>query len=159
MKKMKVNVVSESFCIYLLFICFNLRLSELMEFFIFFVQIPESPIWLIAKGKHEKAEKAICWLRGWVDSETVKPELSNLLHYNNVSGTIETRDSNVVTNDSNNLLSKLAQFKEPSVYRPMKLIMIYFFTSYIVNLTLGKPFIGKIMTEVGLRDYQSICLV
>ncbi|XP_050058357.1 facilitated trehalose transporter Tret1-like isoform X1 [Aphis gossypii] len=121
--------------------------------------IPESPIWLIAKGKHEKAEKAICWLRGWVDSETVKPELSNLLHYNNVSGTIGTQDSNVVTNDSKNLLSKLAQFKKPSVYRPMKLIMIYFFTSYIVNLTPGKPFIGKIMTEVGLRDHQSICLI
>lgn len=130
-----------------------------MEFFILFVQIPESPIWLIAKGKHEKAEKAICWLRGWVDSETVKPELSNLLHYNNVSGTIGTQDSNVVTNDSKNLLSKLAQFKEPSVYRPMKLIMIFFFTSFIINLTPGKPFIGKIMTEVGLRDHQSICLV
>ncbi|KAF0773728.1 facilitated trehalose transporter Tret1-like [Aphis craccivora] len=126
---------------------------------LFGILIPESPIWLIAKGKHEKAEKAICWLRGWVDSETVKPELSNLLHYNNVSGTIGTQDSNVVTNDSKNLLSKLAQFKEPSVYRPMKLIIIFFFTSYIVNLTPGKPFIGKIMTEVGLRDHQSICLI
>jgi len=82
------------------------------------------------------------------------------LHYNNVSGTIGTQDSNVVTNDgSKNLLLKLSQFKEPSVYRPMKLIMIFFFTSYIINLTPGKPFIGKIMTEVGLRDHQSICLV
>lgn len=72
---------------------------------------------------------------------------------------IGTQDIHVVTNDKKNLLSKLAQFKEPSVYRPMKLIMIFFFTSYIINLTPGKPFIGKIMTEVGLRDHQSICLV
>ncbi|XP_026807795.1 facilitated trehalose transporter Tret1-like [Rhopalosiphum maidis] len=121
--------------------------------------IPESPIWLIAKGKNKKAEKALCWLRGWVDSDTVKPELFKLLHYNNISGTIGTQYSNVVTSDNNSLLSKIAQFKEPSVYKPMKLIMIYFFTSYVINLTAGKPFIGKIMTEVGLRDNQSIYLI
>ncbi|CAI6342765.1 unnamed protein product [Macrosiphum euphorbiae] len=121
--------------------------------------IPESPIWLIAKGKNDKAEKAICWLRGWVDPEIVKPELITLFHYIEVSGTIGNEGSNFRANDDNSLLSKLALFKEPSVYKPLKLILIYFFTSYSVNLSPGKPFIGKIMTEVGLRDYQSIYLI
>jgi len=101
----------------------------------------------------------MCWLRGWVDPETVKPELITLFHYNEVSGTIGTEGSNFDGNGDNSLLSKLALFKEPSVYKPLKLIMIYFFTSFMINLTPGKPFIGKIMTEVGLRDYQSIYLV
>jgi len=101
----------------------------------------------------------MCWLRGWVDSETVKSELIKLYRYNEVSGTIGTQCSSVDTNDEKSLLSKLAQFKEPSVYKPLKLIMIYFFTSYVVNLTPGKPFIGKIMTEVGLIDNQNIYLV
>jgi len=114
---------------------------------------------LIAKGKNDKAEKAMCWLRGWVDPETVKPELITLFHYNEVSGTIGTEGSNFHAKDDYSLLSKLALFKEPSVYEPLKLVMIYFFTSYAVNLTPGKPFIGKIMTEVGLREYQSIYLV
>jgi len=94
-----------------------------------------------------------------VDPETVKPEFITLLHYNEVSGTIGTEGSNFRANDDNSLQSKLALFKEPSVYKPLKLIMIYFFISYTINLTPGKPFIGKIMTEVGLRDYQSIYLV
>jgi len=104
----------------------------------------------------------MCWLRGWVDPETVKHELITLFHYNEVSGTIGTignEGSKSDANSDNSLLSKLALFKEPSVYEPLKLIMIYFFTSFTINLTPGKPFIGKIMTEVGLRDYQSIYLV
>lgn len=94
-----------------------------------------------------------------MDPEIVKPELITLFHYIEVSGTIGNEGSNFRANDDNSLLSKLALFKEPSVYKPLKLILIYFFTSYSVNLSPGKPFIGKIMTEVGLRDYQSIYLV
>jgi len=101
----------------------------------------------------------MCWLRGWVDPEAVKHELNTLYHYIEVSGTIGTEGSKFNANDDNGLLSKLALFKEPSVYEPLKLLMIYFFTSYVINLTPGKPFIGKIMTEVGLLDYQSIYLV
>lgn len=94
-----------------------------------------------------------------MDPEIVKPELITLFHYNEVSGTFGTEGSNSNANGDNSLLSKLALFKEPSVYKPLKLIMIYFLTSYAINLTPGKPFIGKIMTEVGVKDYQSIYLV
>ncbi|XP_022166816.1 facilitated trehalose transporter Tret1-like isoform X2 [Myzus persicae] len=117
--------------------------------------IPESPIWLVAKGKNEKAKKALCWLRGWVKPEVVKMEYLELLQYNEVSGTQRlTRDVN-----HKNLFSKLAQFKEPSVYRPLRLIIFYFFTSIIISGILWRPFIGKIMTEVGLLNNQSLLLV
>lgn len=114
---------------------------------------------MIAKGKNDKAEEAMCWLRGWVDSETVKLELIALYRYNEVSGTTGTSGTDFDTNDDKGFLSKLAQFKEPSVYKPMKLIMIYFFTAYIITVAPGRPFIAKIMTEVGLRDNQMIYLV
>ncbi|XP_022166791.1 facilitated trehalose transporter Tret1-like isoform X3 [Myzus persicae] len=117
--------------------------------------IPESPIWLVSKGENEKAEKALCWLRGWVKPEVVKMEYLELVRYNEVSGTQRlARDAN-----HKNLFSKLAQFKEPSVYRPLRLIIFYFFTSIIMGSIPWKPFIGKIMTEVGLLNNQSLLLV
>ncbi|PSN58497.1 hypothetical protein C0J52_00817 [Blattella germanica] len=43
--------------------------------------IPEVPIWLISRGRHLEAEKALRWLRGWVSPNAVQKELSELVRY------------------------------------------------------------------------------
>ncbi|XP_027847186.2 facilitated trehalose transporter Tret1 [Aphis gossypii] len=46
--------------------------------FISLLFIPESPHWLITKGRIVEAEKSLCWLRGWVQPDAVQYELSML---------------------------------------------------------------------------------
>lgn len=107
------------------------------------------------KGKNEKAIKALCWLRGWVKPETIEAEHLELMHYNDVSG---THGGKVPIADKT-LSSKLSQFKDPSVYRPLRFIMIYFFISDVISITPWRQFFNKIMTEVGIANGQSLLLV
>jgi len=85
----------------------------------------------------------------------VKNEYLELVRYNEVSGALR------ITPDANhkNLFSKLAQFKDSSVYRPLRLTMFYFLISIIISGVPWKPFISKIMAEVGLLNNQSLLLV
>ncbi|CAI6374203.1 unnamed protein product [Macrosiphum euphorbiae] len=55
----------------------------------------ESPVWLVSKAKNEKAEKALCWLRGWVEPEIVKTEPLELIRCNEVSGTHRRTDRTI----------------------------------------------------------------
>lgn len=112
-------------------------------------------MWLISKGKNEKAETAMCWLRGWVEPETIKHELVELIRYNDVSG----KRGDDVNTDDDRLFSKLAQFKDPLVYRPFRLVMISFFISFVSGIFLTRPFTFKIMTDIDLLNNQNEIMV
>jgi len=45
--------------------------------------MPETPIWLLSRGRYNDAEKALCWLRGWVTPDVVREEFNQLVLYSN----------------------------------------------------------------------------
>lgn len=112
-------------------------------------------MWLISKGKNEKAEIAMCWLRGWVEPEKIKHEFVELIEYNKLSG---NQNGNVDTANKN-LFSKLAQFKDPLIYRPFRLVMISFFIAFISGLFHTRPFTFKILNQIDLLNNQNEIVV
>ncbi|KAF0763715.1 facilitated trehalose transporter Tret1-like [Aphis craccivora] len=116
--------------------------------------IPESPIWLLSKGKNEKAMKAICWLRGWVDPHVAANEYQDLMFYYKAS-----LDKSKTIRESKGTFSSFLWIKSPSVYRPLRLVTIYYIFTLISCLTPCRPYIVKLMYESGVKDTHSIALV
>ena len=48
-------------------------------------QVPEAPIWLLSKGRRIEAQKALCWLRGWVEPAAVQTEYDELENHYEVT--------------------------------------------------------------------------
>ncbi|XP_050533262.1 facilitated trehalose transporter Tret1-like [Daktulosphaira vitifoliae] len=122
---------------------------------LFVLMIPESPVWLANKGKNDKAIKSLCWLRGWVDSSLVKEEYKELIQYNQLSGTHhgEAIEKNI------NFTSRMMFFKDPLVYRPLRLILVFFLISQILSIIPCRPYLKHILTELGLVTNQSLILI
>lgn len=50
-------------------------------YFTIFFQVPETPIWLLSKGRQKDALESLCRLRGWAQPEDVKQEFDELKEY------------------------------------------------------------------------------
>lgn len=127
---------------------------------------PDSPAWLVYKGKVKKAERALCWLRGWVSSQQVQKEMSALISHIEEKGKIRI----VSTSDGEYKLVPLDDVKDaekqqtvehksgamqnmryllrPEVQRPLRLVLVYFFCSHCAALMGMRPFFIQIFDDL-----------
>nr|XP_014290513.2 facilitated trehalose transporter Tret1-like [Halyomorpha halys] len=127
-------------------------------------QVPETPVWLMSRGRHKDAENALCWLRGWVSPEHVKKEFDELSRYteatklrktNGVVNPAFTGDDGTVVQQPEKefeeltMKEKIKDFVRPSMLKPLGLIVGYFFFSNFTGITATRPYMVLIA-----RDYN-----
>lgn len=44
-----------------------------------FFQLPESPLWLLSKGRDKECRQSLMWLRGWTTNQNIETEYQNIL--------------------------------------------------------------------------------
>ncbi|XP_075984583.1 facilitated trehalose transporter Tret1-like [Anticarsia gemmatalis] len=57
--------------------------------------VPDTPVWLLSRGKEQDALKSLCYLRGWTSPDNVREEFDELVVY------AKTIDSCVICNKEN----------------------------------------------------------
>ncbi|KAL5234542.1 hypothetical protein ACI65C_001952 [Semiaphis heraclei] len=96
---------------------------------------PDSPMWLLAKGKHSKAHRNLSRLRGKVSYEKCENEFQEMVKYNSPSNNDEP--------NHNEDTDTWKQAFEPEVIRPFRLMTIYFF---FMNLLSGLPLLPYLVS-------------
>lgn len=104
------------------------------EKYIFLIQIPETPTWLLLKNRDEEALKSLCWLRGWTSKEAVRDEFETLKAYRESTNKCSQcqRDQIICTHPPPTLMDKFNAMFKSSCMRP---ILIFTICSLFTNFS------------------------
>uniref|UniRef100_A0A2H8TSE1 Facilitated trehalose transporter Tret1 n=1 Tax=Melanaphis sacchari TaxID=742174 RepID=A0A2H8TSE1_9HEMI len=103
---------------------------------------PDSPMWLLSKGKIDKARKVLMKLRGYVSEEKCSTEFQEMVQYVSLSAKSE---------EAKKKSSSIGSFSHPGLWNPLKLMLVYILFSNIMSGVPYVPYLMNIFTSFNTR--------
>lgn len=118
----------------------------------FFFKIPETPIWLLSRGREEDAMKSLQWLRGWVSPGCVTNEFNDLKRYKDLSNACANCEKLSVKcpHPPPTMKDKLRDVLRKRTLRPFTIIAIMFFIMQFSGMFAMRPYIVQILEAFGM---------
>lgn len=115
-------------------------------------QIPESPLWLLAKNQTDAAKTALCWLRGFVSPEVPFDEFQSLQRYNERSKScgLCLKQRRKCCHSLPSVIAKLKELQRKQTLKPFFIVITLICMLQFSRLITLKSFIVQIF-----RAYES----
>ncbi|XP_028041478.1 facilitated trehalose transporter Tret1-like [Bombyx mandarina] len=125
--------------------------------------VPETPVWLLFKGREKEALKSLCYLRGWTTVDNVKDEYDKLAVY---AKSLQNCEICLATDDVKNeqcdhvrmnpikryiLKIKCVMFCKETL-RPLTLVILYFMFYTMSGLIPIRPNMVNVCGAFGMVD-------
>lgn len=136
------------------FVSKNLSKYNSMAFFslkINFFQVPETPSWLLSKGRVADAQKSLQWLRGWVSAQSVHKEFEDLQNYAIASNACAAcaKQSIKCQHTKPSIFDKFKELKRRRNVRPIILMFLMQFFGIFNGSYVWDPYIVQVVNALG----------
>lgn len=117
-----------------------------------YFQVPETPSWLLSKGRVADAQKSLQWLRGWVSAPTVHKEFDELQNYAIASNACAAcaKQSIECKHAKPTILDKIKELKRRRNVRPIILMFLLQFFGIFNGSYVWDPYIVQVVNALGM---------
>lgn len=114
--------------------------------------VPETPMWLLSKGRIEDARKSLQWLRGWVSPKAIDKEFQEMIRYSENSNKCnQCQKANIkCEHPPPTILKKFAELKRKRTLKAFFLVMILFAIGQFSGILAMRPFMVQIFKAYGV---------
>ncbi|CAH2054603.1 unnamed protein product, partial [Iphiclides podalirius] len=134
--------------------------------------VPETPVWLLFKGREKEALRSLCYLRGWTTPDNVREEFDQLVEYSKklqncaICESLHGQEMKEVCEHYRMNAAKRSLYKcwyvmlGKETLRPLTLVMMYFLFFVMSGLTPVRPNMVNICGALGMsQDGKDVVLI